>query len=116
VAIGWAESERDGLKQRGPADLILALALIHHLTITNGIPLERVAAYFATLAPKLIIEFVPKDDRKVEHLLAGREDIFTDYNREGFEGAFSEHYQVDEVRQVRDSRRLLYLMSAVGGN
>ncbi len=39
-ALGWALEERRSLVQRGPADLIMALALVHHLAIGNNVPLE----------------------------------------------------------------------------
>ncbi len=59
-AIGWNNLERDSFLQRGPADVVMALALVHHLAISNNVPLVRVAELFATCGEWLIIEFVPK--------------------------------------------------------
>ena len=72
-------------RERGPADVAMALALIHHLAIGNNVPLDMVAEFFAELGNKLIIEFVPKSDPMVQTLLANREDIFPDYDQAGFE-------------------------------
>ena len=109
AAIGWANKERDSLAARCKADCVLALALIHHLAISNNVPLGEIAAYFASLAEWLIIEFVPKSDKKVQQLLASREDIFSGYSREGFEREFGRFYDVVETARVADSERILYL-------
>jgi hypothetical protein len=111
--LGWAHQERSSLQARGPADLLLALALIHHLAISNNTPLGSIAAYFAALGRHLIIEFVPKEDSQVQRLLASREDIFGQYSQEGFEQAFGRYYQTVDRQDIRDSRRALYLMQAL---
>jgi hypothetical protein len=109
-AIGWANRERATLPERRPPETLMALALIHHLTIANNVPLPRIAAYFASLSKQLIIEFVAKSDPKVQTLLATREDIFPDYTREGFEQAFAEHWIIDEAVPIEASERILYRM------
>ena len=88
----------------------MALALIHHLAISNNTPLEQIAALFADLAPHLIIEFVPKSDSQVIRLLATREDIFPDYNDVGFERAFGKFFDVAQKEAVKGSERTLYLL------
>ncbi len=107
-AIGWAHNERDSLADRGPVDTVMALALIHHLAISNNVPLPRVAQYFAQLGRQLIIEFVPKEDPQVKRLLLSREDIFPNYDREGFEAAFAQHFEIAESRKIGDDGRVLY--------
>ncbi|HET6821786.1 MAG TPA: hypothetical protein VFH34_04005 [Anaerolineales bacterium] len=109
-SIGWANQERDSFGGRGPADILLALALIHHLAISNNVPLLQVADFFAKLGTWLVIEFVPKTDSQVQKLLVSREDIFPDYTREGFETAFQRRFRVVEAVNVRESERALYLM------
>jgi hypothetical protein len=108
--IGWAGAERMSLAERGPADLVLALALVHHLAIGNNVPLDRVAAYFATLGRALAVEWVPKSDSQVQRLLATREDIFSGYTQEGFEQAFAQHFTVERREPVRGTERVLYLL------
>lgn len=111
-AQGWAGRERLSLEQRGPADAVLALALIHHLAIGHNLPLERVASYLVRLGKVLIIEFVPKGDPQVARLLLSRPDIFPTYTKEGFEQAFSRHFSIRAAGKIEDSERWLYCMSA----
>ena len=109
-ALGWQHHERDSLLQRGPTDAVLALALIHHLAISNNVPLGQAAAFFAAAGRVLIIEFVPKDDSQVQRLLASREDIFDDYTREGFEAAFASQFRIVRSEPIPGAKRVLYLM------
>lgn len=108
-AIGWANEERMTLADRGPADAILALALVHHLAIGNNVPLPQIAQYFSTLAHHVIIEFVPKSDSQVRELLANREDIFAGYNQQDFEKAFESFFELVNKRLIAGSERTLYL-------
>jgi hypothetical protein len=109
-SLGWANEERSSIESRGPVDLVMALALVHHLAIANNVPLARVAESFARLGRALIVEFVPKSDSQVERLLTNRADIFPDYTIEGFERAFEQHWTVERAQRVGDSQRTLYLM------
>ncbi len=109
-SLGWMHRERDSLVERGPAELVLALALVHHLAIGNNVPLPQVAEMFARLGKHLVIEFVPKEDPQVRRMLATREDIFHDYTVDGFEAAFGHFFDTLERRSLRDSLRTLYLM------
>lgn len=106
--LGWAGTERDAMHGRGPVDCAMALALIHHLAISNNVPLERIADYFARLCENLIIEFVPKSDSQVRRLLSSRRDIFDSYHESGFEQAFSGHFEIVETAPVEGSERTLY--------
>lgn len=109
-ALGWDNTERDSFGARGPADMALALAVIHHLAISNNVPLTQLADFFAARCKWLVIEFVPKSDSQVKKLLTSREDIFPTYTLEGFESAFVERFNIHKAESVRDSERMLYLM------
>ena len=111
-ALGWAHRERLSLQERGPADVLLALAVVHHLAIGHNLPLERVAGFLARLGRHLVIEFVPKSDSQVRRLLRDRPDIFPDYTQDGFEAAFRAHFRIERAVPVLDSERTLYLMTA----
>jgi hypothetical protein len=112
-SIGWQNQERASLLERGPADAVMALALIHHLAISNNVPLESLAGFLAQVAPWLVIEFVPKSDSQVQRLLARREDIFPDYNRDGFLRVFSQVFTIHQSAQILDSERELFLMERI---
>jgi len=109
-AMGWANAERESIEKRFRGDLVLALALIHHLAISNNLPLSKIAEYFSKFGPYLIIEFVPKSDSKVKKLLATRRDIFEGYTQEGFEDSFQKYYSVVESKSIPGSKRTLYLL------
>ena len=109
-ALGWRNQERQSLRERGEASLIMALALIHHLAIANNVPLRDVADFFADLGPYLVIEFVPKEDSQVARLLASRLDIFPNYTLEGFKQAFQARYTILEEHPVEGLKRTLLLM------
>lgn len=81
---GWKESERLGLAARSDADAVIALAFVHHMIIARNIPMADMVEWLVGLAPQGVIEFVPKQDRMVQELLALREDIFPDYSEETF--------------------------------
>lgn len=109
-AIGWENKERSTLFDRGPTDLVLALALLHHLTISNNLPFDRIAGFFANICSVLIIEFVPKEDSQVQKLLANRDDIFDKYTQENFELDFRQYFIIIRKDPIVDSLRTLYLM------
>ena len=109
-AIGWANQERRSLIQRGPADIVMALALLHHLAISNNVPLRQVSQFFAAFARYLIIEFVPKQDSQVERLLASRQDIFPDYTLDGFIAAFAYEFTILQQIPVPGTKRIIFLL------
>jgi hypothetical protein len=109
--IGWAGEERASFVNRSRADAVLALALVHHLAISNNLPLSQIAQFLASITGHVIIEFVPKSDSQVQRLLATREDIFPGYNRDGFETALSEHFVIQRSNEIRASKRVLYLLT-----
>lgn len=108
--IGWGNEERMSLEERGPADTVLALALVHHLAISNNLPFKKIAEYFSRLCEDLIIEFVPKTDSQVQHLLVTRKDIFTEYCEKKFEEEFEKYFSIKLKENIIDSERKLYLM------
>jgi ribosomal protein L11 methylase PrmA len=112
--IGWQNTERLSLQQRGPADTALALALIHHLAISNNLPFNKIADFFATICRSLIIEFVPKNDSQVQRLLVTREDIFPNYKQQVFESEFSSYFSIQNSAKIKGSERTLYLMRRKG--
>jgi hypothetical protein len=113
---GWANEERDALADRGPADLGLALALVHHLAIGHNVPLERIADFFSRIARAFVIEFVPKEDSQVQRLLASRPDIFDTYTQDHFERVFSALFEIIDATPVRESARTIYVMRQRNGS
>lgn len=108
-AIGWGNAERDAFIQRGRADLVMALALVHHLAISNNVPLPDIARLLGELGRFIIVEFVPKEDSQVQRLLSSREDIFPTYTLEDFTEVFTREFTLHEKIQIPGTKRTLFL-------
>lgn len=111
--IGWSGRERMSFVERSRPDTILALALIHHLSISNNVPFTMISEFLGELCRNLIIEFVPKSDSQVVKLLESRKDVFAGYNEENFEREFSLFFTIIAKERIRGSERILYLMKKI---
>lgn len=112
-ALGWACSERDSFSSRCKANFINALALIHHLVITAGIPLNLISNYISEIllpGGYLVIEFVPKEDSQVKRMLSTREDVFDDYTLDGFKNAFASSFNIEDSFQIPETVRTIFIM------
>ncbi|PWT95767.1 MAG: hypothetical protein C5B52_17130 [Bacteroidetes bacterium] len=109
-SIGWDNEERAAFLGRSKFDMVLALALIHHLAIGKNLPFEKIANTFSSLGEWLIIEFVPSSDEKSTIILGERTDMFSWYTQEIFETEFSNFYTIKEKKTIGESGRTLYLM------
>jgi 2-polyprenyl-3-methyl-5-hydroxy-6-metoxy-1,4-benzoquinol methylase len=108
--IGFANKERVSISERQHPDLIIMLAVIHHVVISNNVPMLALAEWLSSLSDNLIIEFVPKEDSQVKRLLETRLDIFPTYHEEGFESAFTKYYHIVSKTKLVDTFRTLYCM------
>jgi len=114
-AVGWAHRERSSFMERGPVDAVMALALIHHLAISNNLPFEHIALFFAQICRHLIIEFVPKTDSQVQRLLATRTDIFREYDEASFRKVFSRYFTLASENRIPGTERTIFLFSNPSG-
>ncbi|HOR23611.1 SAM-dependent methyltransferase [Candidatus Saccharibacteria bacterium] len=110
--LGWANKEREIITNRLQCDGVLALAIIHHLAISNNLPLEKIAKYLKDFGKYLVIEFVPKSDSQVKKLLATRKDIFNTYNETDFKKAFGLYYSLIKEQRIKDTERTLFLFKS----
>ena len=107
-SLGWAGSERPSFFERCRPDMFLCLALVHHLAIGGNVPLAMVVRWLASVAPRGVVEFVPKDDAMVQRLLVTRPDVFPSYTQDEFEARLEEHFTVRERASLPGSSRVLY--------
>lgn len=105
---GWRNRERSDLQTRSKPDLVLCLALIHHVVISENIPLEEFIDWLAGLTDKLVIEYVSRKDDKVETLLRNKEDKYQDYSRESLEMNLKRHFDIHQKQEVNNGNRTLY--------
>ncbi len=104
---GWDSSERKSLAERGSADALLALAVIHHLAIARNVPLDMAVDWLMSLAPVGIIEFPSKADPMVSQLLSARQDIFPDYTEEAFLAHVGARARIAGQSRLGEDGRLL---------
>jgi SAM-dependent methyltransferase len=105
---GWNLAERKSLTARGRPDLVLCLALVHHLVIGANVPLRQFFEWLAGLGGDLVIEFVGREDDRVAALLRNRVDQYGDYHQAGFEECLGRHYRILATLSLSGGRRTLY--------
>jgi hypothetical protein len=109
-ALGFGLRERDSILERGRADVVMALAILHHLRITGNAPLDLIAEFFSRLGNYLVLEYVPKSDVMAQALLRSRKDTFIDYTDEGFHKAFERYFTIEETLPLEETPRSIYVM------
>ncbi len=113
--IGFNNTERNSLLERlknYAPDVTMALALIHHITLSGNVPFEKSARFFASFSKQLIIEFPTPEDSWVQSLLVRKrefKDHFSFYNESNFEAGYSEYFHLEKKVNVSGSKRILFL-------
>ena len=106
---GWMREERTALEERlGHVDAVFCFALIHHIVIGRNIPLHEFVQWVCALAPRGLIEFVPKSDPMTQGLLRNREDVFERYDRKHFEQALGEHARIVHAHDLAPTTRTIF--------
>ncbi len=109
-ALGWRRKERAALEERMKPDVILALALIHHLVIGRNVPLPEVIDYFAGFRCKVVMEWVSRDDPMVKALLLQKNEPFDDYDFDRFQSEIRQRFEVVESEELSTTRSLYHLL------
>jgi SAM-dependent methyltransferase len=113
-ALGWRGRERQMLAQRGAPDLVLCLALVHHMVLTANVPLREFIDWLASLGGDLVIEFVTKEDPMVKTLLRNKDDNYDDYDETLFEQWLGESFEIERREPLCEGRRIMYHARARG--
>lgn len=109
-AVGWNGRERASFLDRGQSEVVLALALIHHLAIANNVPLPNIINVLGDLGRMVVVEFVPKSDSQVQRMLNSREDIFPHYSEEDFITAARARFSIKDTIRLPGSARSLFIL------
>ncbi len=113
-AAGWRNAENLALldRTRGRFDCVMMLGLIHHLLLSEQIPLEEIAALLREMTTSwAIVEWVPATDPRFVDLLRGREDLYGHLDEAGFTRAAETHFTV-VLREALPNARILFLLQA----
>jgi SAM-dependent methyltransferase len=109
--IGFLNSGAESIYERGCSDMVLGLALVHHLHISNRLSFEQISLIFASFSNEyLIVEFIPITDNKVQLLIKGKSINLMDYNEDNFIKALSSWFLIKEAISLKDSGRSLFLL------
>ena len=107
--LGWRGLERKSLPERGKPDLVLALALVHHVAISANVPVKEFIDWLASLDTALVIEFPTREDPMVKKLLAPKRDgLHPDYELGFFERTLKEAFEVERSERLESGTRVLY--------
>ena len=107
-ALGWRALERQAFVDRGRPDVVLCLALVHHLAITANIPIDDLVQWLQGLGAELVIEFPLPQDPMVQQLLATRDQAYDDYTLAYFESSLASHFEVRERMPLPSGTRVIY--------
>ena len=106
--LGWRGRERLPLADRGAPELIMCLALMHHLVIGRNIPLDEFVAWLAQFGAEVILEFVGRDDPMVKRLLLNRRDQEFEYSDAALGAALGRHFGAVTHETLASGTRTLY--------
>ncbi|MES1161333.1 MAG: hypothetical protein ABUM51_11280 [Bacteroidota bacterium] len=110
-AIGFRNRERASFSERVRAELVAALAVVHHLVFGRNLPLNDIPGCFAELTTGyLLVEFVPLEDEKVQELIRNKSRYHLPYDAEYFEGCFRNYFSIEQKKEIPGTKRILYLM------
>ncbi len=111
--LGWRGAERRRLEDRGRPDLVLMLAVIHHLVIGANLPLQSVIDWVASFGSEVVFEWVPIEDPMSRRLTANKRpsEIHRDYDEETLRSYLAERFAIKEELEL-EGRRLFHLVPA----
>lgn len=108
-ALGWHGLERQTLEARGRPELTLCLAVLHHVAIGGNVPVPEFLSWLAELQTALVIEFPTRDDPRVASLLMRKKaGAHPDYDREPFERALADRFEIERTEELANGTRILY--------
>jgi hypothetical protein len=113
-ALGWRGLERKAWTDRGKPELILALALLHHVSITGNVPVRQFVDWLASLESHIVIEFMTREDPMVKRLLAAKRVEHEDYEQGFFERCVREAFEVERTQELPSGTRILYSLKPRG--
>lgn len=114
-SIGWRNKERPGFFQRQQPDVVMMLALLHHIAISKNVPLPEIVEWMASFGARIVVEFVHHDDVQTKRLLANKpEGLFPDYRVEVFERLLGERFTVEKQETLPSGTRTMYVVTPRG--
>lgn len=112
--IGVMGKEISSIFNRAKSEMVMGLALTHHLFINNRMNFDQIAEMFARLSQKyIIVEFISKNDNKVKILMKDKITDLNNYTEESFLDSFSTYFKNKESVELKGSPRKLLLLEKI---
>lgn len=112
-AVGWRNAENASFLDRaaGRFDLVLALAVLHHMTVTERVPLDAALDLLADLSRNhVLLEFVGPDDPMFQKLVRGRQGLYGHLTPKFFESVICGRFDVVRSARIGNLHRWLFLL------
>ena len=107
---GWAGRERAPLNERRSPDMVLCLALIHHLRISANIPVSHFVDWLRSLNATVIIEFIDRDDEMFVKLAANKREDYADYTPGNFQSEVAKRFTIEDRMGLKSGKREMLLL------
>lgn len=109
--LGWRGRERRRLEDRGQPDLVLFLAVMHHLVVAGNLPLSEVVSWLASLHSEVVFEWVPPTDPMAKTLAINKRagEIHPDYNEESLRTLLDSNFTTQAAKEL-EGRILFHLI------
>jgi SAM-dependent methyltransferase len=111
-AYGWQNAETHSLLERmaNKFDMVLMLAVVHHLLLHDQVPLANIAQLLAQITRQwLLLEWVPVSDPMFQQLLRGREELYGHLTEQDWIQAAAPYFQIDQRQPLSNGRVMLLL-------
>jgi hypothetical protein len=112
-ALGWRNFETTAFldRARHSFDMVMMLAVIHHMLVSERTPLEEILDLASELTTNLLlIEFVEPSDPMFRRLARGRDALYAHLTASYFESACINRFQILRKQPIAESSRTLYLL------
>jgi predicted nicotinamide N-methyase len=107
--FGLLGKEHLSIFHRAKSDIVMALALTHHLALTKMIPFELIIELLYEFSSRyVLVEFIEKTDRKVIQLLQNNPRYYP--SKEEFELIIKQKFTLLQQKLLDKSVRTLYLL------
>lgn len=111
---GWAGRERPAFDERRSPDLVLGLALVHHMRVAANIPLPLFLDWLRSLDAAVVLEFVGRDDEMFRKLLQNKREDYADYTAGNFESEVRARFSVRDRLKLKGGLRELFALEPAG--
>ena len=108
---GFASKERKSFEERGNPELIICLALIHHMRISSNIPNIEFLKYLRSFDAEIILEFVDRHDEMVKKLLVNKKEDYPDYNKQDFLKEVQKYFEIKDRQSLKNDDREIFFLT-----